>query len=140
MAEKDVESVCVTGANGFIGSHIVRELLESGRYKVFGTIRYKVESDADLKVKSKYSHLLKLPNASENLELVQADLMDDGCFDCVISKCNYVIHTACPFYLTPTVDDIHDAEAKLLFPAVVPIHLHTAKLWLRGKLGSGIRK
>ncbi|EFC44973.1 predicted protein, partial [Naegleria gruberi] len=109
--------VCVTGANGFVGSHIVRELLAMGQYKVCGTIRYDPHSSDPL-IQCKFIHLMNFPNAKENLELFRADVMEEGSFDSIISKCNYVIHTACPFYLTPTVNDTHNAEIKLLDPAV----------------------
>ena len=61
--------VCVTGASGFIAAHIVRQLLEQG-YSVRGTVR---------KSPKNYPFLLGLPGASERLELVEADLLSNGC-------------------------------------------------------------
>ena len=62
MSNVDKNSpVCVTGASGFIATHVVEQLLERG-YKVNGTVR-------DLKdMESKYKYLFDLPN-SENLTL-----------------------------------------------------------------------
>jgi cinnamoyl-CoA reductase len=53
--------VCVTGAGGFIASHIVKQLLEKGYY-VNGTVR----NPQDLE---KNGHLLKLAGAGERLKL-----------------------------------------------------------------------
>lgn len=57
----------VTGASGFLGTHITKALLEDG-YKVRGSVR---ALDNDTKVKP-----LKdlCPEAEQNLELVEADL------------------------------------------------------------------
>lgn len=57
--------ICVTGATGFIASHIVEQLLEAG-YKVNGTVR-------DLAKKDSYKHLEQFPNAAENLKLFQVN-------------------------------------------------------------------
>jgi dihydroflavonol-4-reductase len=95
----------VTGANGYVASFIVKELLEHG-YKVRGTVR-------SLSQKSKYSHLLQLPNAEQNLELVEADLLKDGSFDEAVRGCLYVLHTASPFF-TQT----HNPETDLVEPAL----------------------
>ncbi len=53
--------VLVSGASGFIASHIINELLTRG-YEVVGTVR-------DLNNKEKYSFLYNLPHAKEKLEL-----------------------------------------------------------------------
>ncbi|KAG2377525.1 hypothetical protein C9374_009041 [Naegleria lovaniensis] len=112
------ECVCVTGANGYLGSHIVRELLETNQFRVIGTIRHDPES-TNPTITQKFHHLFQLPNATrENLKLFKADLLEEGSFDEAISQSQYVIHTACPFYLTPTLESAQDAEEKLFIPAV----------------------
>ena len=57
--------VLVTGANGFIASWIVAQLLADG-WRVRGTVRDP----------AKAVHLRALSDAAERLELVSADLLD----------------------------------------------------------------
>jgi len=88
-------TVAVTGANGFIGSHIVKQLLGKG-YCVRGTVRDDVGVDF-LKV---------LPGAAENLSLFyKKELLVDGCFDEVFDGCDCVFHLA-----SPTLKDEHDLK------------------------------
>jgi len=96
--------VCVTGASGFIASHIVRELLENG-YTVRGTVR-------SLGNGKTYDELKSLPGASERLELVQADLLSEGSFDNAVAGCEYVIHTASPYVI-----HVKDGQRDLVEPA-----------------------
>jgi len=81
------KTVAVTGANGFIGSHIVKELLAKG-YKVRGTVQ-----DLD---PAKVDFLKYLPLAAENLSLFRGELLDEGCFDDVFEGCDCVFHLASP--------------------------------------------
>jgi len=82
------KTVAVTGANGFIGSHIVNLLLRKG-YKVRGTVQH-------LKPRALVDFLTVLPNAAENLTLHEKDITVDGCFDDVFKGCDCVFHTASP--------------------------------------------
>ncbi|KAF0983581.1 hypothetical protein FDP41_010646 [Naegleria fowleri] len=114
---QETSVVCVTGANGYLGSHIVRELLVES-YRVIGTIRCDPDS-TDPNLTKKFHFLFQLPNATrENLKLLKADLLEEGSFDEAISQSHYVIHAACPFYLTPTPESAQDAHEKLFIPAV----------------------
>ena len=63
--------VLVTGASGFLASHVVRQLLEAGEYRVRGTVR-------SLANETKVVPLRRLcpENAQYELELVEADLMN----------------------------------------------------------------
>lgn len=63
--------VLVTGASGFLASHIVRQLLEAGEYKVRGTVR----SLANEKKVAPLRHLCP-EYARYELELVEAELMN----------------------------------------------------------------
>ena len=85
--------------------HSVKDLLENG-YKVRGTVR-------SLTSKDKYSHLLDLPHAKENLELMEADLLVDGSFDQVVKGSVAVFHTASPFFFGAT-----DPQKQLIEPAL----------------------
>ena len=51
----------------------------------------------------KFEHLWKLEGAAERLQLVQADLMEEGSFDNAIMGCKGVFHIASPV-LKPTSD------------------------------------
>ncbi|KAB2044236.1 hypothetical protein ES319_D01G075000v1 [Gossypium barbadense] len=74
---------CVTGATGYIGSWLVKLLLERG-YKVHATVRNP----------EKALHLLQLWNGGDRLRLFKADLLEEGSFDEAVKGCNGVFHVA----------------------------------------------
>ena len=105
MATSD-NLVLVTGASGFIGAHIVQQLLAEG-YRVRGTVR-------DLSDHTKTDPLKRLAEgAAYPLELVQADLLDVDCWKDVVKGCRFVLHVACPW---PSVEP--KCEDDVLKPAV----------------------
>ncbi|KAI6688529.1 hypothetical protein NL676_025357 [Syzygium grande] len=98
------ERVCVTGAGGFVASWIVKLLL-SKDYTVHGTVR---------RLDGKYDHLNKFENASENLKLFKADLLDFDSLCSAIKGCTGVLHVASP---VPS-SSVQNPEIELLEPAV----------------------
>lgn len=82
------ETVCVTGASGFVGSWLVMRLLERG-YTVRATVR-------DPSNEKKVKHLLDLTKASSHLTLWTADLQTEGSFDEAVQGCTGVFHVASP--------------------------------------------
>ncbi|VAI19081.1 unnamed protein product [Triticum turgidum subsp. durum] len=99
------ETVCVTGAAGFIASWLVKLLLSRG-YTVHGAVR-------DLGDK-KTAHLRRLDNAASNLKLFKADLLDYDAMAAAISGCRGVFHVATP---VPS-GELTDPELQMLGPAV----------------------
>lgn len=97
------ETVCVTGANGFIGSWLVRTLLEKG-YTVRGTCQPGTPT----------THLLSLPAADLRLSLFEADLLDSAAIQAAVAGCSGVFHVASPC----TLEDPRDPQEELLRPAV----------------------
>jgi len=86
----DQDLVLVTGASGFLASHIVKQLLELG-YRVRGTVR-------SLKDDKKVGPLRKLVDKPKyELELVEADLLNENSWLDAIKGCTYALHTASPF-------------------------------------------
>ncbi|KAJ7951978.1 Cinnamoyl-CoA reductase [Quillaja saponaria] len=81
------QTVCVTGAGGFIASWIVKVLLDKG-YTVRGTVRNPEDP--------KNAHLKELDGAKERLTLFKADLLDIESLKASINGCNGVFHTASP--------------------------------------------
>ncbi|KAM0878897.1 hypothetical protein ACQ4PT_034598 [Festuca glaucescens] len=79
--------VCVTGAGGFIGSWVVKELLLRG-YRVRGTARDPANS--------KNAHLLALEGAEERLTLCRADLLNYDSLRAAFTGCHGVFHVASP--------------------------------------------
>jgi dihydroflavonol-4-reductase len=98
-------NVLITGASGFIASHIVKELLARG-HRVRGTVR-------SLKKTKELAPLRELAGAPDRLELVEADLLTDGAFDAAASGVDAVLHTASPYVL-----DAKDPQKDLVDPAV----------------------
>ena len=92
--------VCVTGGSGYVGSQIVRELLEAG-HQVRATTR-----DVG-KAKE------QLATLGEHLEWITADLGSPDSFAPAIGGCDYVIHTASPYVLS-----VADPQRDLVEPAV----------------------
>ncbi|OII71330.1 cinnamyl-alcohol dehydrogenase-like nucleoside diphosphate sugar epimerase [Cryptosporidium ubiquitum] len=81
-------TVLVTGATGFIASHVVERLLLRG-YKVRATTRSKNNQNSDI--------LLDFHFANENLTLCEAELLNSECWKELVKGCNIVIHCASPY-------------------------------------------
>ncbi|MDP8304903.1 MAG: aldehyde reductase [Candidatus Chlorobium antarcticum] len=97
------QTVCVTGASGYLASHIVKQLLEK-EYRVSGTVR---------RAPSAYPWLTSLPEADNRLELVIADLLNEGSFNGAMQGCSTVMHTASPYVI-----NVKNPEKDLLDPAL----------------------
>ncbi|THU48551.1 hypothetical protein C4D60_Mb06t00150 [Musa balbisiana] len=81
------QTVCVTGAGGFIASWLVKHLLQKG-YTVKGTVRNPDDP--------KNAHLTAMEGAADRLLLCKADLLDYGALREAIDGCHGVFHTASP--------------------------------------------
>lgn len=99
------EPIAVTGASGYVAAQIVKDLLAAG-YRVRGTVR-------DAGNTERTAHLTGLDGAAERLELVSANLLDEGAFDAAVAGCPFVLHTASPYAL-----DVEDPQRDLVDPAV----------------------
>ncbi len=93
--------VLVTGAAGFIGSHVVRELLERGR-SVRGTVRNPDNAE----------FLKDLPGA-ERLEIVQMDLLQSDSVVEAVKGCGDVVHCAAALYV-----GVDDAQTQEVDPSI----------------------
>nr|XP_043609508.1 cinnamoyl-CoA reductase 1 [Erigeron canadensis] len=110
MAESIGEIVCVTGASGYIGSWLVRLLLDRG-YTVNATVK-------NLKDEKETKHLEALEGAQSRLRLFQIDLLDYDSIVAAVTGTSGVFHLASPCI----VDKVHDPEKELLAPALKGTH------------------
>ena len=100
-------TVLVTGASGYIASHIVKQLLARGDVRVRGTVR-------SLKDEKKAQLLRDLvPDARYPLELVEAELLNEESWKEAVKGCSHVYHVASPFPAAQPRD-----ENDLIRPAV----------------------
>lgn len=97
----------VTGANGYVASWLVKQLLEQGCV-VHATVRNQSNQD-------KIKHLLDLANKhSGRLKLFDANLLETSAFDAAMAGCGTVFHTASPFIMR----NLKDPQTELIEPAV----------------------
>ncbi|MER6738449.1 NAD-dependent epimerase/dehydratase family protein [Streptomyces puniciscabiei] len=91
-------AVAVTGGSGFVGSHLVRRLLERG-HQVHATVRNRADA-------AKLRPLWELQEAYPGrLEVFEADLLEDGSFDEAFRGCSVVFHVASPFLMPERIKD-----------------------------------
>ncbi|XP_042492010.1 cinnamoyl-CoA reductase 1 [Macadamia integrifolia] len=102
-------AVCVTGANGFIGSWLVRTLLDKG-YEIHASVM--PGSDA--------SHLRSLlpggcrGEGEERLRVFEADILNADAVWSAVEGCAGVFHVASPC----TLEDPTNPQLELVLPAV----------------------
>ena len=94
----------VTGASGFIALHCITELLKAG-FSVKGSLR---NMDRKIEVERSVSNETSI----DNLELCKLDLLKDEGWHHNLSDCDYLMHLASPFTLSPP-----DNENELITPA-----------------------
>ncbi|KAI4982976.1 hypothetical protein ZWY2020_023468 [Hordeum vulgare] len=116
QAERERELVCVTGAGGFIGSWVVKELLLRG-YRVRGTAR----DPAD----RKNAHLLAMEGAEERLTLCRANVLDYDGLGAAFHGCHGVFHVA-----SPVSND----------PDLVPVAVEGTRNVIRAAADAGVRR
>jgi len=100
------DTILVTGATGYVGSWIVKGLLEKG-YKVRITARDKANT-------KKYEYLQEIANGTPGvLEVFEADLLKEGSYNEAAEGSHAVLHVASPFTLR-----FKDPVKELIDPAV----------------------
>ena len=91
MVDVNVPLALVTGAGGYIATHVIQQLLSAGNYRVRGTVR-------SLQNEEKVKALKELvPDAKYPLDLCEADLEKKESWPNAVQGCNYVFHIASPF-------------------------------------------
>ena len=89
MPDTAVTRIFVTGVNGHIGNHIVRDLLEHG-YAVRGSVRDLNDPEKTLHVRQHAKDL----GCEDRLELVQGDVLDADGWAHHLTECAGLFHTA----------------------------------------------
>ncbi|XP_034603257.1 anthocyanidin reductase ((2S)-flavan-3-ol-forming) isoform X1 [Setaria viridis] len=103
-ADDKMKTACVTGGSGYIASALIKMLLEKG-YAVKTTVR----NPDDM---ANNSHLKNL-QALGPLEVLRADLDEEGSFDEAVAGCDYAFLVAAPVNLKS-----ENPEKELIEPAV----------------------
>ena len=98
--------VVLTGATGYLGSQILKNLLEKG-YEVRITTRNESKTAGENWLKPYLKEYI------DKLSIHYGDLMEDGSFDEVMKGAKGLIHAASPF----KIDGIKDAKKELIEPA-----------------------
>src|ERR1700736_5412287 len=119
-----MSTILVTGGSGFIGSHIILQLLAAG-HQVRTTVR-SLRREGDVRA------MLKEGGAEpgDRLSVVAVDLESDAGWPEAVAGCEYVLHVASPF---PSNTPKHEDEL------IVPAREGTLRV-LRASRGAGVQR
>jgi nucleoside-diphosphate-sugar epimerase len=101
------QTILVTGGSGFVGSHVIVQLLEAG-HTVRTTVR-KLTREPEVRAMLAAQGV----DPGDRLSFFAADLESDAGWAEAVAGCDYVQHVASPFPLTQPKD-----EQELIRPAV----------------------
>ena len=107
MANDSPKRIFVTGVNGHIGNHIVRDLLEHG-YAVRGSVRNLNDSEKTDHVRAHAADL----GCEDRLELVEGDVIDADGWATHLSGCDGLFHTATMYSTRGSAAEILDTANK----------------------------
>ena len=93
MVESTKPTVLITGVTGYVGSQCCLAFLKSGNYNVRGTVRDKNSEKRIAPIRKSFGEYF------DQLELVEADLLQEESLISAITGATYVVHTASPFFL-----------------------------------------
>ena len=96
MAEAAAEKplVTLTGITGYIGAETCLQFLKDGGFRVRGTVRDKTNEAKLAPIREAFGELF------EQLELVEADLMNEESLITACAGSTYVVHLASPFFFS----------------------------------------
>jgi nucleoside-diphosphate-sugar epimerase len=87
LKKNQKQTIAITGANGFVGSHVVKYLLENTKFFIRACVR-------DPTNKSKIGHLENLTGGSDRIKFYASSLDKEGSYDEAFEGADAVIHTA----------------------------------------------
>jgi len=92
--------VTITGVSGFIGAQVCLDFLKCGEYRVRGTVRNKENETKIAPLRKAFGEHF------DQLELVNADLLNADSLAAAIAGSTYVVHTASPFFFPENDEDV----------------------------------
>lgn len=101
--------ILVTGATGFLGGHIVQQLLAKG-YKVRATVK-------DISNAKSFARLSRFPESAERLQVVEANLLSGETWDSALNGVEYVFHAAAVHEFSVPADHL-DPDVVMYEPSV----------------------
>ena len=101
------QRVTITGISGYLGSQVCKTFLENGGFEVRGTVRSKTNPAKIEPLKKAFGPLF------EQLEVVEADLLNEQSLIDACVGADFIVHTASPFPLAEPRD-----ENEIVKPAV----------------------
>lgn len=107
-AQQEKPLVTITGITGFLGVATALAFIEEGGFRIRGTVRSKTNAAKIDPLKA------ALGAAFDDVELVEADLLDKESMKAAVAGSTYVAHTASPFVMTVSKDN----KDELIKPAV----------------------
>jgi long-chain acyl-CoA synthetase len=111
--EERPTTVLITGANGFLGTQITRQLIERDDLKIIAMVRAESEEHALRRLKRAWYDWDELTTSLDHqVKVVPGDItrenlgLDEKDYQCLASSINYIIHTAADLRLHAPLEEL----------------------------------